>query len=135
MTDTTKFKEDYKPNYFISELLVKNDEPINVEVKQTPERYDKDKGEIVELVNGSIDKNIVVNIDNREAIPEEGDETKKILNTEREEKREMYMRHSRMLYPEKESWILELAVDAFMIQEEKGIDILTHKFKDVECVA
>jgi uncharacterized membrane-anchored protein len=122
-----------KPNY-----LILNNEPINVELKQTPERYNKDNGEIVELVNGSIDKNIVVNIDNREAIPEEGDETKKILDTEREEKREMYIRHSRMLYPEKENWIIELAVDAFMRQEEKGIDILTHKFKDVneiECVA
>jgi len=118
------------PNY-----LVLNNEPINVELKQTPERYNKDTGEIVELVNGSIDKNIVVNIDNREAIPEEGDETKKLLDTEREEKREMYIRHSRMLYPEKENWIIELAVDAFMRQEEKGIDILTHKFKDVECVA
>ena len=107
------------------------DEPINVELTQTPERYNKDNGEIVELVNGSIDKNIVVNVDNREAIPEEGDETKKILDTEREEKREMYMRHSRMLYPEKESWVLEMAVDAFLIQEEKGINILTHKFKDV----
>jgi hypothetical protein len=115
--------------------LVLNNEPINVELKQTPERYNKDTGEIVELVNGSIDKNIVVNIDNREAIPEEGDETKKLLDTEREEKREMYIRHSRMLYPEKENWIIELAVDAFMRQEEKGIDILTHKFKDVECVA
>ena len=133
MTDATKFK-DYNPNY----LIINNDEPINIELKQTPERYNKDNGEIVELVNGSIDKNIVVNIDNREAIPEEGDETKKILNTEREEKREMYMRHSRMLYPEKENWVLEMAVDAFMIQEEKGINILTHKFKDtneIECNA
>ena len=112
-----------------------NDKPINVELHTLPERYNKDTGEIVELVNGSVDKNIVVNIDNREAIPEEGDETKKILDTEREEKREMYIRHSRTLYPEKENWVIELAVDAFMKQEEKGIDILTHKFKDVECVA
>ena len=108
-----------------------NDEPINVELTQSQQRYNKNSGEIVQLLNGSIDKNIVVNVDNRENINEEANETKKILDTEREEKREMYMRHSRMLYPEKESWVLEMAVDAFMIQEEKGIDILTHKFKDV----
>ena len=59
MTDCFKFK-DYKPNYLITT-------PINVELKQIPERYDKDNGEIVELVNGSIDKNIVVNNDTREA--------------------------------------------------------------------
>jgi uncharacterized membrane-anchored protein len=107
----------------------------NVEVKYNSQRLNRDTYEIKDLVDGSIDKEIIVNNDDKEAINEEAEETKKILDTEREAKREMYIRHSRMLYPEKENWVIEMAVDAYILQEEKGIDILTHKFKDIECEA
>jgi hypothetical protein len=43
----------------------------------------------------------------------------------------MYFRQSRVLYPDKEEWILSLAVDAFMEQEEKGIDITKHSFQSL----
>ena len=32
----------------------------------------------------------------------------------------MYFRHSRILYPDKEDWVLSLAIDAFMAQEDKN---------------
>ena len=132
MTDCLKFK-DYNPNY-----LTETTEPpqtiYNITSRcnttQSARRYDRDDKKIKELINGSIDEDIVVNIHNREAIPEEGEETKKILNNEREEKREMYMRQARVLYPEKEEWCLQMAVDAFLHQQDKGIDILTHKFEE-----
>ena len=53
-------------------------------------------------------------------LKEETEQTKKLLDEEREQKREMYFRQSRMLYPDKEEWILCLAVVAFMQQEENG---------------
>ena len=58
------------------------------------------------------------------------DETKKkLLDEEREHKREMCLRHSRRtLYPDKEEWIVCMAVDAFMEQEEENIDITKYKF-------
>jgi hypothetical protein len=98
-------------------------------------RVNRDTYEVKDLVDGSIDKDIIINADDKETINEDAEETKKILNEEREEKREMLIRQSRVLYPEKENWIIEMAVDAFILQQEKGIDILTHKFKDVECEA
>jgi uncharacterized membrane-anchored protein len=123
-----------------------NNTPYEVQAKYSSQRLNRDTYEITELVDGSIDKEIIVNIDDKEAINEEAEETKKILNEEREAKREMYIRHSRMLYPEKENWVIEMAVDAYILQEEKGVDIMTHKFKpsqsgsfvetkDLECEA
>jgi uncharacterized membrane-anchored protein len=46
----------------------------------------------------------------------------------------MYIRQARTLYPEKENWVIEMAVDAYILQEEKGVDIMTHKFKDLDVV-
>jgi hypothetical protein len=83
---------------------------------------------LVETIDGSISKDIVVNAEDKEALNEDCDETKKLLDEEREQKREMYFRQARLLYPEKEEWSLSLAIDAFMEQEEKGIDITKHKF-------
>jgi hypothetical protein len=51
---------------------------------------------------------------------EETKQTKKLLDEEREQKREMYFRQSRMIYPDKEEWILSLAFNAFTQQEENG---------------
>ena len=48
------------------------------------------------------------------------EETKKLLDEDREYKREMYFRHSRILYPDKEDWVLNLAIDAFMVKEERN---------------
>lgn len=139
MTDCSKFK-DYKPNYVdfnrpVEAGIVTIDTPYNIEAKYSARRLNRDTYEITDLVDGSIDKNIIVNVDDKETINAEAVETKKILDEEREAKREMYIRHSRMLYPEKENWVIEMAVDAYMIQEEKGINILNHKFKDLECEA
>jgi uncharacterized membrane-anchored protein len=110
-----------------------NTTPYEVEAKYSSQRLNRDTYEIKDLVDGSIDKEIVVNVDDKEAINEEAEETKKILNEEREAKREMYIRQARTLYPEKENWVIEMAVDAYILQEEKGVNIMTHKFKDLEC--
>jgi uncharacterized membrane-anchored protein len=112
-----------------------NNTPYEVEAKYSSQRLNRDTYEIKDLVDGSIDKEIIVNIDDKEAINEEAEETKKILNEEREAKREMYVRQARTLYPEKENWVIEMAVDAYILQEEKGVNIMTHKFKDLECEA
>jgi hypothetical protein len=85
--------------------------------------FDKDRN-IIETLDGSISKDIVINSEDKEYV----NEGNKLLDEEREAKREMYFRHSRMLYPDKEEWVLSMAVDAFMEQEEKGIDILNYKF-------
>lgn len=82
----------------------------------------------IKTLDGSVSADIVVNAEDREAINEDNNETKKLLNEEREAKREAYFRQARLLYPEKEEWCLSLAIDAFMEQEDKGIDITTHKF-------
>lgn len=124
MTECTNFK-DYKPNYL-------DTTPYEVQAKYSSQRLNRDTYEITELVDGSIDKDIIVNVDDKEAINEEAEETKKILNEEREAKREMYIRQARTLYPEKENWLIEMAVDAYILQEEKGVNIMTHKFKDLE---
>jgi len=110
-----------------------NNDPQWVQATYSSQRLNRNTYEIKDLIDGSIDKEIIVNVDDKETINEEAEETKKILNEEREAKREMYIRHSRMLYPEKENWIIEMAVDAYILQEEKGVDIMTHKFKDIEC--
>lgn len=85
---------------------------------------------LIETLDGSVSKDIVVNEEDKEALNEECDETKKLLDEEREEKREMYFRQARLLYPEKEEWCLSMAIDAFMYQEEKGIDITKYKFAE-----
>jgi hypothetical protein len=89
---------------------------------------------IIETLDGSVQADIVVNIKDKAEVNEENSETKKLLNEEREAQREMYFRQARVLYPEKEEWCLSLAIEAYLEQLDKGIDILTHKFgeKDVE---
>lgn len=121
----TKNVLSYPPSYPLS----------STEATHTQYRYYKDENNKLiqsELLNGSIDKNIVINADNVENINEEAEQTKKLLNEEREATREMLIRQARVLYPEKENWIIEMAVDAYLVQVDKGIDITTHKFKDEE---
>jgi hypothetical protein len=89
------------------------------------------EGNEIKTVDGSIDANIVINSEDKGYINEETEQTKKMMNDERELKREMYFRHSRVLYPDKEEWILSLAVDAFMEQEDRGIDITKHSFQSL----
>ena len=91
--------------------------------------FDKE-GNAIKLLNGSVQSDIVVNANDRAALNTECDETKKLLNEEREAKREVYFRQARLLYPEKEEWCLSLAIDAFMEQEDRNIDIITHKFPE-----
>jgi hypothetical protein len=86
--------------------------------------FDKDRN-IIETLDGSVSKDIVINSEDKEYV---GTGANKLLDAEREAKREMYFRHSRTLYPEKEEWILSMAVDAYMEQLEKGVDILNYKF-------
>ena len=77
------------------------------------------EGNEIKTLDGSVQANIVINTDDREYVNEDTEQTNKLLDDEREHKREMYFRHSRILYPDKEDWILSLAIDAFMAQEEK----------------
>lgn len=78
------------------------------------------EGNEIKTLDGSIQADIVINTDDREYLNEEVEQTNKLLDDEREHKREMYFRHSRILYPDKEDWVLSLAIDAFMAQEEKN---------------
>ena len=73
------------------------------------------EGNEIKTLDGSVQADIVINTDDREYVGP----TNKLLDDEREHKREMYFRHSRILYPDKEDWILSLAIDAFMAQEDK----------------
>ena len=77
------------------------------------------EGNEIKTLDGSVQANIVINTDDREYVNEDTEQTNKLLDDEREHKREMYFRHSRILYPDKEDWILSLAIDAFMAQEDK----------------
>lgn len=77
------------------------------------------EGNEIKTLDGSVQADIVINTDDREYLNEEVEQTNKLLDDEREHKREMYFRHSRILYPDKEDWVLSLAIDAFMAQEEK----------------
>lgn len=77
------------------------------------------EGNEIKTLDGSVQANIVINTDDREYVDEEVEQTNKLLDDEREHKREMYFRHSRILYPDKEDWVLSLAIDAFMAQEDK----------------
>lgn len=117
------------------------EEPSPYTIDQTPvinngsgiqaltQNYIFSNGKPLKVLDGSIQADIVVNAEDKAALNTECDETKKLLNEEREAKREVYFRQARLLYPEKEEWCLSLAVDAFMEQEEKGIDITKHKFE------
>ena len=86
------------------------------------------EGNFIKTLDGSINEDIVINSEDKEYVQQDN----KLLDEEREAKREMYFRHSRMLYPDKEEWILSMAVDAFMEQQDKGIDITTYKFDTPE---
>jgi hypothetical protein len=103
-----------------------------VNVKAFPSNYLRYDGEnINRTIDGSVDQNIVINSEDKEYVNQDN----KLLDEEHEAKREIYFRQARSLYPEKEDWILNMAIDAFMIQEEKGIDILTHSFMKNEIVS
>jgi hypothetical protein len=89
----------------------------------TPEWVFKN-GKLIETLDGSIAKDIVINSEDKTYVNEDN----KLLDEERETKREMYFRQARVLYPEKEEWILSMAIDAFLVQEEKGVDITKYEF-------
>ena len=78
------------------------------------------EGKEIKTLDGSVQADIVINTDDREYVNEDTEQTNKLLDDEREHKREMYFRHSRILYPDKEDWVLSLAIDAFMAQEDKN---------------
>jgi hypothetical protein len=82
--------------------------------------FDKDRN-IIETLDGSISKDIVINSEDKEYV----NEGNKLLDAEREAKREAYFRQARSLYPEKEDWILNMAIDAYMLQLDKGIEDIT----------
>lgn len=112
----------------LNEIANANEEQ-NIQAHTNQYSFNRSKVELVKTLDGSVEANIVVNANDKTYINEDCDETKKLMNEEREAKREMLFRQSRVLYPEKEEWILSLAVDAFMEQEERGIDITKHKFE------
>ena len=112
----------------LNEIANANEEQ-NIQAHTNQYTFNRSKVELVKTLDGSVEASIVVNANDKQYINEDCDETKKLMNEEREAKREMLFRQSRVLYPEKEEWILSLAVDAFMEQEERGIDITKHKFE------
>ena len=120
-----------KPEYFVDitkeGIIATKENKINAYTS----RYvsNKDRSKIIDTIDGSVEANIVINSEDKEFVNKDN----KLLDEEREAKREMYFRQARVLYPEKEEWILNMAIDAFMEQQDKGIDITTHKFeKDAE---
>jgi hypothetical protein len=133
MTDCSKFK-DYKPEYFdITKEGIIGSKENKINAYTSRYIYNTDRTNLIDTIDGSVESSIVINREDKQYINEECDETKKLLDEERETKREMYFRQARVLYPEREEWILSLAVDAFMEQQERGIDITTHKFdKDAD---
>ena len=119
--------ETIRNKFEIDQSFVGNYEEGNIRALTQP--YIFSNGKAIQVLDGSVQADIVVNAEDKEAINTECEETKKLLNEEREAKREVYFRQARVLYPEKEEWVLSLAVEAFLEQEEKGIDITTHKFE------
>lgn len=138
MTDCNKFN-DYAPNYLEIDKMKVNTidiETLNEEQNiqaNTPTYVFDSQRKTIKTIDGSIEASIVVNNEDKQYINEECSENSKLLDEERENKREMYFRHSRVLYPEVQPHILSLAVDAYMEQQDKGIDITTYKFdKDAD---
>lgn len=120
--------KDYKPSpYTIDQSTVINN---GKGIQALTQNYIFSDGKPLKVLDGSVQADIVVNAEDRAALNTECDETKKLLNEEREARREIYYRQARVLYPDKEEWCLSLAIDAFMEQEEKGIDITKHKFAE-----
>jgi hypothetical protein len=115
---------DYKINYEGLDKIETYKPPYIFDINRKP----------LKTIDASVQADIVVNADDKEAVQrgnEECSETKKLLDEERETKREMYYRQARVLYPEKEEYVLSLAIDAFMELQDKGIDITTHKFDNL----
>jgi hypothetical protein len=121
---------DNKPEYFdiTKEGIIGTKEN---KINAYTSRYvsNKDRTKLIDTIDGSVEANIVINSEDKEFVNKDN----KLLDEEREAKREAYFRQARVLYPEKEEWVLNMAIDAFMEQQDKGIDITTHKFeKDAE---
>ena len=108
-----------------------NESIDEVIIKAVSDNVIYNEGSEIKTLDGSIQANIVINSEDKEYVNEQTEQTNKIMDDEREAKRELYYRQARSLYPEKEDWILNMAIDAFMEQEDKGIDILTHSFKSL----
>lgn len=134
MTECNRFN-DYKANYLKikkTQDLPKDPNSTNINAYTPIYVFDGNR-KAFQTIDGSVQADIVVNSDDKAALNEDCCETKKLLDEERETKREMLYRQARILYPEKPEWCLSMAVDAFMEQQDKGIDITTHKFeKDAE---
>ena len=118
--------EEPSPYAIDQSTVINNDNGIQA----LTQNYIFSNGKPLKVLDGSVQADIVINAEDRAALNTECDETKKLLDEEREAKREVYFRQARLLYPEKEEWCLSLAIDAFMEQEEKGIDITKHKFAE-----
>ena len=118
--------EEPSPYAIDQSTVINNDNGIQA----LTQNYIFSNGKPLKVLDGSVQADIVINAEDRAALNTECDETKKLLDEEREAKREVYFRQARLLYPEKEEWCLSLAIDAFMGQEEKGIDITKHKFAE-----
>ena len=118
--------EEPSPYAIDQSTVINNDNGIQA----LTQNYIFSNGKPLKVLDGSVQADIVINAEDRAALNTECDETKKLLDEEREAKREVYFRQARLLYPEKEEWCLSLAIDAFMEQEVKGIDITKHKFAE-----
>jgi hypothetical protein len=140
MTDCSKFN-DYKSEYFEAlksaprfvcpegrvditkeGIIATKENKINAYTSKYI--YNNDRTKLIDTIDGSVQANIVINSEDKEFVNKDN----KLLDEEREAKREAYFRQARVLYPEKEEWVLNMAIDAFMEQQDKGIDITKYEF-------
>lgn len=121
---TKTFTSKFITNSCLGKIIDTVDGSVQADIinnEATTQEWLMKQGKIIRTIDGSIQSDIVVNSEDKEATTDSN-----ILDEEREAKREMYFRHARVLYPEKEEWCISMAVDAFMLQQDKGIDITTH---------
>ena len=132
--ETKTFPSKFITNTCINKIIDTVDGSVQADIvnnEASTQEWLFKQGKLIRTIDGSIQSDIVINSEDKEYVNEDN----KLLDEEREAKREIYFRQARSLYPEKEDWILNMAIDAFMRQEEKGIDITTHSFMKNEIIS
>jgi hypothetical protein len=60
------------------------------------------------------------------------EEVKKNVNIEEKLNKDILFRQSKLLYPEMDDWILNMAIEAYINEIEKGIDNNKEEPKEIE---
>jgi hypothetical protein len=60
------------------------------------------------------------------------EEIKKNVDIEEKLNKDILFRQSKLLYPEKEDWVLNMAIEAYINEIEKGIDNNKEEQKEIE---